>query len=310
MRNKSTKKVLFYRRFRRQSGGQFKLRDYFYHCLAHPRLQPFIYFTPDSRLYKSNMWDDIPKECLVTGLHLNDYEILFLEGKDWKYLPENLNGHSVINLIQHVRHGDPENPRFPFLKRNAYRICASRQILEAIAPHMNGPARVIEYGIPSQLFLHNNDKKTRDILILALKNPELGKKLHEALAERGVETNLLLKPVSRQEFARALLDSAIFVGLPNKTEGFYLPALEAMLSRCAVVCSDAIGNRDFCIHEHTALMPAYDNFDAHMEMIDRLLTDSQLKQTLCQRSHALAQRYTLEAERRRFYEFLEQFVLK
>ena len=41
-------------------------------------------------------------------------------------------------------------------------------------------------------------------------------------------------------------------------EGFCLPLLEAMATGCAVVCTDAHGNRDFCVDEANCLMPEPD----------------------------------------------------
>ena len=41
-------------------------------------------------------------------------------------------------------------------------------------------------------------------------------------------------------------------------EGFALPPLEAMATGGAVVCTDAHGNRDFCVDGENCLMPAPD----------------------------------------------------
>jgi len=62
-------------------------------------------------------------------------------------------------------------------------------------------------------------------------------------------------------------------------EGFCLPALEAMATGAAVVCTDAHGNRDFCVDGVNCLMP-----DARADdvkgAIERLLAAPQLCQQL------------------------------
>ena len=53
---------------------------------------------------------------------------------------------------------------------------------------------------------------------------------------------------------RALEPSDRFVQT-SRHEGFCLPILEAMAAGCAVVCTDAHGNRDFCANGANCLMP-------------------------------------------------------
>ena len=45
--------------------------------------------------------------------------------------------------------------------------------------------------------------------------------------------------------------------LPQKNEGFYLPALEGMGLRTLIVCPDCVGNRDFCIPGRSAFRPEF-----------------------------------------------------
>jgi GT2 family glycosyltransferase len=73
-------------------------------------------------------------------------------------------------------------------------------------------------------------------------------------------------------------------------EGFCLPALEAMATGAAVVCTDAHGNRDFCDDGVNCLMP-----DASVESvsgaISRLLGDPQLRAKLGEAGIATAADY-------------------
>jgi hypothetical protein len=114
--------------------------------MEHPRMDPYVYFTPDSVPRDDGPWGDIPADRMVDGL-TPDYDAYFLGGLDWRYLPRDAGGGPVVNLIQHVRHGDPSEELFGFLGRKAFRICVSPEVREAIAPRANGPSVVIGNGL-------------------------------------------------------------------------------------------------------------------------------------------------------------------
>jgi len=293
----------------RTSGTHLKLRDYFLYCLQHPQLEPYLYFTPDSDYGASEVWADIPRERIVREIQLDHYPVLFLTGKDWKFLPKSLNGKKVINLLQSLEQCEESHQVFRYLKRPALRICASREIGAAIQPHKNGEAAVIEYGIPLDLFRAATGKKANSILIWAKKQPEFGTKLFETLKARGLEVALLVENIPREQFAQRMGESGIVISLPLDKEGFYLPALEAMASGCAVICPDAIGNRAFCIHEQTCLMPKFGDLDDHLLMVERLLAEQALKENLRRQGMAMAESYSMEKERENFYRFLEKYIL-
>jgi GT2 family glycosyltransferase/glycosyltransferase involved in cell wall biosynthesis len=62
-------------------------------------------------------------------------------------------------------------------------------------------------------------------------------------------------------------------------EGFCLPALESMATGGAVVCTDAHGNRDFCVDGENCLMPAPD-VESVSAAVARLLADPELRARL------------------------------
>jgi glycosyltransferase involved in cell wall biosynthesis len=302
------RKILFLRNFKKISGGHVKVRDYFMHCLHQPRLDAYLYFTPNSKLLGDAFWAQVPADRIVREIHVEQYDLFFVAGKDWELLPHALDGKKIINLIQHVKHGDSSDERFSYLSRYCLRICVSHQVLEAIAPYANGKAVVIENGIPLELFSADSKKIDQSILIWARKNPQLGHTLYERLQERKAKVRLLIDYLPREAFAQTLAQSDVFVALPNRTEGFYLPALEAMAARCAVVCSDAIGNRSFCMDGQTCLMPEFDDDDSHFEAIDRLLASRELKEKIRAQGAAKAQDFSLQTERDKFYRMLEKFI--
>ncbi|NUO84442.1 glycosyltransferase family 4 protein [candidate division KSB1 bacterium] len=309
-------KILFTRRFRktfgshlRTSGTHLKVRDYFMHCLQHPQLEPYLYFSPDSEFEDSEVWTDVPRGRIVRELALDNYDALFLTGRDWKLLPKTYKGMLIINLLQSLEQCREDHWVFRYLKKPAYRICVSREILETIRQHVTTPAVVIRNGIPLELFQPAAEKPDGAILIWARKQPDLGEKLYHTLRARGREVTLLRDYIPRAQFARCLAMSDIFVCLPLAQEGFYLPALEGMASGCAVVCADAVGNREFCVHGQTCLMPLHDDCDDHLHMVEQLIVERELKEQLQQQGRTLAQAYSLDNERKQFYRFVDEFIL-
>lgn len=304
------KKILFIRDFKKIHGGHIKVRDYFLHCLKHPGIAAYVYFTPDSIPQGGELYAEVPRERIVAQMQIEAYDALFIAGgKNWKLLPENLPGMKIINLIQDFDNADPNDAQFVNLQRPALRICVSQQVYDAVAPHAAGTTVVIKYGIPLDVFSAAGEKRRNSIFIWARKNKPLGKRLALALQERGREVALLKDFVPRHEFARRLGESDIFVALCYSREGFYLPALEGMARRCAVLCADAVGNRGFCLHGETCLMPAHDHFDSHLAMIEQLLAADDLKERLRQRGYEMAQSYAMQHERENFHRVLDKYVL-
>jgi GT2 family glycosyltransferase len=77
---------------------------------------------------------------------------------------------------------------------------------------------------------------------------------------------------------RLFNEAAVFVQT-SVHEGFCLPPLEAMASGCAVVCTDAHGNRDFCRDGENCLMPE-PTPEAVAAAIRRVLADDDLRARL------------------------------
>jgi glycosyltransferase involved in cell wall biosynthesis len=81
-----------------------------------------------------------------------------------------------------------------------------------------------------------------------------------------------------------------------------LPPLEAMATGAAVVCTDAHGNRDFCVDGVNCLMPQA-NPSAVEEALQRLLADPELRERLGKAGIETAQEYAWE----RRIDALEEF---
>jgi glycosyltransferase involved in cell wall biosynthesis len=99
-----------------------------------------------------------------------------------------------------------------------------------------------------------------------------------------------------------MCEAAIFVQTSTH-EGFCLPALEAMATGAAVVCTDAHGNRDFCVDGENCLMPA-SRPDEVRGAIERLLADPALRGQLGRAGIQTAADYAWE----RRIDALERFL--
>ncbi|MGZ4299166.1 MAG: glycosyltransferase family 4 protein, partial [Solirubrobacteraceae bacterium] len=87
-----------------------------------------------------------------------------------------------------------------------------------------------------------------------------------------------------------LLNRATVFLQTSTHEGFCLPALESMATGGAVVCTDAHGNRDYCVDGVNCLMPAPEPA-AVAAAISRVLSDPGLRGRLGDAARATAARY-------------------
>ncbi|HEV2974890.1 MAG TPA: glycosyltransferase [Solirubrobacteraceae bacterium] len=90
-----------------------------------------------------------------------------------------------------------------------------------------------------------------------------------------------------------LLNEATVFIQTSTHEGFALPPLEAMATGCAVVCTDAHGNRDFCVDGENCLMPTAEPA-AVGEALARLLAEPELRARLGRAGIATAANYAWE----------------
>jgi GT2 family glycosyltransferase/glycosyltransferase involved in cell wall biosynthesis len=189
--------------------------------------------------------------------------------------------------------------------------------------------RLAELGLQAKLIPPGLDLETfrplalerRDDVILALgrtnplKNLDLTVDAWRAAAgaERlwlfGIEPKLGERHGARyfdaptdEEVNRLFNEATVFVQTSTH-EGFCLPALEAMASGTAVVCTDAHGNRDFCRDEDNCLMPA-PTAVAVADALRRVIDDADLRAELGRRGIETAQAYAWE----RRIDVLEAFL--
>lgn len=309
----STQTVLFYRDFQGLTGGHLKYWDYFNHILYSRQYFPYIYFSQKTLWNIHNPWLYLKhhQHILPQG-QLIQPNFLFIEGVDWliaqKYfaIDQKL---PIINLIQHIRHADPSNIRYQFLKNKAIRICVSEEVKIALeeSNQVNGPIFSIPCGLDTLKFPKPIIEKTQDLCIAALKEPNLGFQLKKALTQPDRRVELLTHQISRSEFLHRINQSRVTLFLPDRQagEGFYLPALEGMALKTIVVCPDCIGNRSFCLPNENCIRPEY-HLDSLIEAVNQALQlpDNQHRYML-EKAMKTASEYSLRRERRSFLEILE-----
>ncbi len=296
--------ALFRRSFHRYQGGHGKMWDYFQHLIISNLYDPRVYFTPDSILDESNPWTSVPNR-IVAEWEPRRADLLFLGGLDWEHVPLDMPGDvPILNLIQHVHHAESRDPRYKYLSRKAIRICVSTPVSAAISAtgKLNGPV----FTIPCGIDLSELDGSSRaepsggKVLIAALKAPALGRRLATSLRSEGLEVELLVDHLPRFEFIRRLGDAGIVVLLPDPTEGFYLPGLEAMALGKPVIMPDCVGNSQYARHGENCLLADPDGIPTAI----RLLRSGDIAGRIAAAGLATSKDYTLGRERQAFIEVL------
>jgi GT2 family glycosyltransferase len=173
-------------------------------------------------------------------------------------------------------------------------------------------AVLIPPGIDLDTFHARDDVRRRDDVLLALGRTNPLKNFPATLAAWqslppgrpelrlfGVEPDLANEPgivyeqaPSDERVGELMCEATVFVQTSTH-EGFCLPALEAMACGAAVVCTDAHGNRDFCVDGENCLMPEATPA-AVSAAIDRLLGDAALRERLGKGGIATAADYAWE----------------
>ncbi|MBI5120984.1 MAG: glycosyltransferase family 4 protein [Rhodospirillales bacterium] len=297
--------LLFVRDFRHFTGGHLKFSHYLNHALLSGLVDPLLYLTPGSSNASDNLF---LSRGLTPAASILQCDAFFTAGLDWQILDEagiETSGRPVINLIQHTRHADPADPRYAFLTRRALRICASPEV--ALALHatrrVNGEIVTIPYGVDlADSPPRQTEPAPGSLFIGGYKNHDMARALAGRLGGR-FNIDLALDMIPREDFLARLRKAAFCILLPHPSEGFFLPAIETMALGVPVIVPDCVGNRSFCRHEATCLMPNYAVDDLTAAAL-RLDGDPQLAARLRTNGRAEACRQSLESERRQFIDVL------
>ena len=172
----------------------------------------------------------------------------------------------------------PDRPDFAYRVVDTYRhefryLTISEWNRERLAEY-GVPARLVPPGVNLDEFREREDvaRHARRLLVIGrdnpLKNLALTMAAYELLGPDRPEMQMFgVEPQVGERYGVPYANSppddgvvelfneaAVFVQT-SVHEGFCLPPLEAMATGCAVVCTDAHGNRDFCRDGENCLMP-------------------------------------------------------
>lgn len=242
MNNKKT--ISFHRQYNAYTGGHQKVRDYIGHTLSSDDFAPQLWLENNAKIH-TNLFHDIDGLTYQQRYAPEQTDWVFLAGMDWQaYEPFFDHAQPKLNLVQHVRHGDKTHPLFQFLKYKAIRICVSDAVKTAIEPFANGPCMTIKMGhaIPKIRI-----PKSYDLYILATKQPKLGAELQQWADSKGLSVLIHDKSVARETVHLGMAASRVAIVLPNKTEGFYLPGIEAMALCDWAVVPDCVASREYTL---------------------------------------------------------------
>jgi glycosyltransferase involved in cell wall biosynthesis len=222
--------------------------------------------------------------------------VYFVQDIETSYYPDH----------EHARHAvlDSYRPEFRYMTISAW----NRQRLRELGLD----AELIPPGIDLETFRPRADVTRREDMVLALgrsnplKNLPLTLAAWTALKEPrpelcmfGIEPELADRQGIRyvtspdDEQVNELFNQATVFIQTSTHEGFALPPLEAMATGAAVVCTDAHGNRDFCVDGVNCLMPEPSR-SAVTAALARLLADPQLRARLGEAGRQTAQEYAWE----------------
>lgn len=310
-------RVYFHRTYKGFTGGHLKVWDYYNHVQALPEVEAGMYF--DSVVWdERNPWLNA-RENILTEWCPKNADVLFLAGKDWRAISaaDQINSSiPIINFIQSLGHARELDERYSYLSNRAVRICISPEVATAIGNtgRVNGPIYTIPNGVNQEALPEGLPDAQRDIdvLIVGIKQRRLARmlKMRTYLSLPNFQgfrktIEVLSKPVCREVFLDKMRRAKTTVFLPNRSEGFYLPALEGMLLGTTVICPDCVGNRGFCISGRTCLSPEYTPAGL-IEAIRQCLRSTPAEiENLRAPAREIAKKHSLTRERASFAEILQ-----
>ncbi len=219
--------------------------------------------------------------------------VYFVQDIETSYYPDH----------EHARHAvlDSYRPEFRYMTISTWNLERLREL--------GLDAELIPPGIDLESFRPRPEIARREDMVLALgrSNPLKNLPLTIAAWKRlrtprpelcmfGIEPELAdsegMRYVESPDDERVnelFCESTVFVQTSTH-EGFALPPLEAMATGAAVVCTDAHGNRDFCVDGVNCLMPEPTS-GAVGDAIARLLADPELRARLGHAGIKTAQEY-------------------
>jgi len=170
----------------------------------------------------------------------------------------------------------------------------------------HGPVLAIPNAIDLSLLPPVPRHKAVDIFVDGIKKPEIAKRLGRRFWRPGRKVDVLTERVLRDEYLARVAAARIAVFLPNETEGFYLPAVEAMALDTLVVCPDCVGNRSFCHAGENCLFPALTYERVRDALREALSMDDPARARMLAAGRETAAWHDLPRERRQVHDLLDR----
>lgn len=239
-------------------------------------------------------------------------DVFFVAGNDWCYAEKYISEFPscpVINLIQGMRHADPQNQLYQHLKKRAVRICVSEPVAQALQAirEVNGPIYTINNGIaltPADVNQPNNCAKK--IGIIGYKMPDFARQLERLLMSKGFDCVLYNELLPKNSYISLLKSHQILVCLPLKEEGFYLTALEAMSQGAITIVPDCKGNRVYIRPDRNCFVPRYDLESTYQATLKAMYLSFDDAAKMRKNAINTTRDFSLEQERFKYLNILEQ----
>jgi len=182
-------------------------------------------------------------------------------------------------------------------------------------------AKIVAPGVDLSTFREKGLKRESNTLLAVgrshpLKNLDLTIEAWNKLNERsklvlfGVEPSLgkeigadyIVAP-DDEKIANLYNEATVFIQT-SRHEGFCLTVLEAMACGAPVICTDADGNMDFCVHGENCLIVEQDNVQQLAEAIRKLCSDGELQRSLSKAGLETAAAYDWKEKIKELEQFL------
>lgn len=172
------------------------------------------------------------------------------------------------------------------------------------------PCDVVTNGIDLNVFHPPiGEKAGCKVVVLNRRNIADARNAFERISEslKGkVDIVILENRYSQTEIADHFRSADIFIAI-GYPEGFALPPLEAMASGCAVVGFTGGGGLEHMIDNHTALVAADGNVEGLAECLERVLSNTELKEKIRAGGLKKAQEFSIENMGRQLLSFARNF---
>jgi hypothetical protein len=301
--------VVFHRQFLRFGGHHLKVWHYFKYLLDEPGWSPLVMLTGDSVWDESNPWYAVPDRVIREERPM-PADLYFFSGPMWRPLARDRRADSPVPVIQYVqslRHALPDNIRHARLAHRAIRICVSEHVAESVRE--SGAARGPIVTIPAAIDVADLQRRfppagrDTDLLIAAMKQPEMGARVAQRLQAPGRNVRLLDSLIPHDRFLDGMRRAKVTLFLPFRDEGAPLPMLEGMALGTFVVCPDAIGNRAYCLDGFNCYRPEFDE-EKIVEAAAAAVERYDALAPLLTNAAATVRDYDLPAERAAFLDLL------